>query len=598
MSEQISDEYDSSDGDINESFTNEDVSLDDLLRAKLDRIEDLEQEISEKDAEVAKMRQQVVEVEVKRKHQVYSLRLECDTCRREKDATEERLAEVYKDMELLVEPENKSPDSELEEAKEKFQHALSIKDSQMQMVRTSYDEIIKTLKEEIVEITEAGSQQELVLINQLENLDKEKSEAEEYLMQKVEEKEEAMESLRRRSRDGRSMCSGDVEELENELSALLLDKTNLQEELALEQEKSNEAIRILEQSNTMLEEKVQVLAVDLAVLRAGVEGVQSTSMTITQEEDIGTFIDRVAEIRKQTESSVDKLSKIIHSAKASMELEDSEVEIGDDAEMVLSTSEAAALVHDQVNLSLRLIELQLQNRLKLLRNEKYGSGDNIPKDTILVYKMDRVSDDMKLAIAKAEQSFSEQMQQLEEQALHEMKRATKELEHSSESIKQLENENAALRQEINDCKDTRLASDQQSHSDERASEVETLCVNKHTIDQLEMETLRVVAVVRIKNEAIKTLSDELSKYKIRDKELQAQLNRVSAFPTSPVANSKTSSRTGKSRTSSRFSVREGRKENTTPTKSSPRSASNITPLRPSSREVFAPHSAKRNKKTV
>mmetsp|Transcript_18466 Transcript_18466/g.45768 ORF Transcript_18466/g.45768 Transcript_18466/m.45768 type:complete len:707 (+) Transcript_18466:138-2258(+) len=617
-SEQTSDEYDSSDGDINESFINEDVSLvDDLLRAKLDRIVELEQEINEKDTEVANMRQQVVEMEVKRKHQVYNLRLEYDTCRREKDATEERLAEVYKDMQLLVQPEknkksqddnNDNDDSELEEAKEKFQHALSIKDSQMQMIRTSYDEIIKTLKEEIVEITDAGTQQELVLINQLENLDKEKKEAEEYLMQKVEEKEEAMENLRRRQggRDGRSICSGDIEELENELSALLLDKTNLQEELALEQEKSHEAICILEQTNSMLEEKVQALASDLAVQRAGVEGVQTTtaSMTITREEDIGAFIDRVAEIREQAELSVNKLAKIIHVAKAGMDLEDSEVEIGDDAEMVLSISESAALVHDQVNLSLRLIELQLQNRLKLLRNEKYGSaGDNnknIPRDTILVHKMDQVTDDTKLAISKAEEGFSEQMEHLEEHALHEMKRATKELEQSSESIKQLENENAALRQEINDCKAARLASDQQeSNSDERASsDVETLCVSKHTVEQLEMETLRVVAVVRIKNEAIKTLSDELAKYKIRDKELQAQLSRISAFPTSPANNSKTSSsRTAKSRASSRFSTREGRKENTTPTKLSPRSTT-ITPLRPSSREIFAPQSAKPNKKIV
>ncbi|KAL3930953.1 MAG: hypothetical protein SGBAC_011535 [Bacillariaceae sp.] len=597
MAEQIHDEYDSSDGDINESFINEDISLDDLLRAKLDRIEELELEIKEKDTEIANMRQQAVGMEVKRKHEVYNLRLEFDICRREKDATEERLAEVYKDMQLLVQPDNNSEDSELEEAREKFQHALSIKDSQMQMVRTSYDELIKTLKEEIVEVTDAGTQQELILINQLEAIDKEKKEAEEYLMQKVEEKEEAMEILRRQGRDSRSMCSGDIEELENELSALLVDKTNLQEELALEQEKSNEAIRILEQSNIMLEEKVQALAVDLAALQVGVEGVQTTNMTITREEDIGAFIDRVAEIREQTESSVDKLAKIIRVTKVGMDLEDSEVEIGDDAEMVLSTSESAALVHGQVNLSLRLIELQLQNRLKVLRNEKYGFGDNIPKDTILVHKMDQVSDDAKLAVSKAEESFSDQMAQLEERALHEMMRATKELEHCSECIKQLENENCALRQEINDCKATTLASDQQSQSDGRASsDVETLCVSKQTIEQLELETLKVVAVVKMKNEAIKTLSNELSKYKIRDKELQAQLNIVSAFPTSPAANSKTSSRTGNiSRTPSRFSTREGHKENRTPTKLSPRSTS-ITPLRPSAREIFAPHSAKRNKK--
>jgi hypothetical protein len=582
-------EYESSDGFVDECTVEDDeISLDDLLRNKLDRIIELELDNSKKDKELAKMRRTVVATEVKGKKEVYLLKLELDTCRREKDASEERLAEIYEDLHHLVQPETKTEESELQEATEKYQQFVSIHDNQLQMVQTSCGEVIKTLKEEIADLMEDRHRMELGLLNQLSSLDEEKRETEAYLMRRIEKKEESIEMLRRRGRDGQSLYSGDVEELENEISTLLLEKKNLEEALALEQEKSDEEIKYLEHSNNILEEKVQALAIDVAVLRSRNDGTKTVDTIVKKEEELGSFIDKVAEIREQTNRSVQKLSQTIDKVKSDVSVEASEVGVNEDGERLLSTLESASLVHDQVQLSVRLIELQLQNRLKSVRNEKFGTKVTAAKDTILVHKMNEIQEDTMEAISKIEGVLSQQIRHQGGKTLDELHRIKAVLEKRTEALRRIQSDNNELQQEIAKLKATHMTRKDASREEEKTSDTETISVSKHTIDQLEIETLRVVDTVKMKNETITTLSNELSRHKIREKELKAQLDRFSAFPPTTLTiggkNTKLNTMSTGAATLPRSPEEERRTDRTTMPKGG--STMMIAPLRPSSREVF------------
>eukprot|EP00980_Cylindrotheca_fusiformis_P008253 scaffold1736_cov127-Cylindrotheca_fusiformis.AAC.67 len=523
-------EYESSDGFIDEYMDDDgdEISIDDLLRHKLDRIAELELESSRKDKELAEMRHTVVRTEVNRKKELYLIKLDLETCRREKDATEERLAEVYDDLNHLLRLEsNRNDTSELEAVTQKCQEVIAIRDSQLQMVQTSCGEIVRTLKEEIEDLMEERHRMELDLLNQLSILDTDRQETEAYLLRRVEEKEEALEMLRRRGRDGESIHSSDIEDLEDEISTLALEKKNLEEALILEQEKSDEEIRYLEHSNSILEEKIQALTIDIAVLRSGSEGGRIVVDPIAKrEEELGSFIDKVSAMREQTNESVEKVEQAIARAKPN-----DEASANGDTNSILSIFKTASLIYDQVNLSMRLIEIELQNRLKVVRNEKFGNNVTASKDIVLLQKMKEIQTETMTAISETETTLSDQIHQREVKTIEELQYLKYMLERRKETLQGVQAENESLQQEVAKLKAAHPAAKEgESQGEEKTSEGEVISVSKSTIDQLEIETLRIAEVVKTKNETIKALSNELSRHRIRENEMKEQLDRSSAFP--------------------------------------------------------------------
>lgn len=570
-------DYQSSDGFVDEYTSDEGISVDDLLRNKLDRIMELELESTKKEKEMANMRHTVVATEVKRKKEVYLLKLELETCRREKDASEERMAEIYEDMLHLVQSEPTTEDTELEAASKKYQQIISIRDNQLQMLQTSCREVVKTLKEEVEDLMEDRQRMELDLLNQLSSLDDEKRETEAYLMRRVEEKDEAFEMLRRRGGNSRSSHSGDIEELENEISTLLLEKKNLQEAFVLEQEKSDEEVKYLEHSNTILEEKIQALAVDIAVLRAGNDGSKMVDTIAKREEELSSFLDKVAGIRDQTDQSIQNLKETMDKAKSTSAIISKE-----DTESLLSTLVSASLVHDQVKISFRLIEVQLQNRLKAIRNEKFGNNGTTPRDTVLLHKMKEIQAETIEAISKVEVTLSQQIYQSEGKTIKELRHVKSLLEDRTEALQRMQDENDSLQREFTRIKGG--AGEEGSREEEKACDTEMIRVNKQTIDQLEIETLRIVHSVQMKNETIQTLSNELSRHRILEKELTEQLDRLSAFPSAIGGkNRPPTSMTIAISKHARSPEEKKRKERTR----MPRKGRKImiAPLRPSSREL-------------
>ena len=109
----------STESSLDSSFEDEDdISLDDLLCNKLDRITELELENSRKEREICMLRESMVECEMKRKQEVCLLKLELDTCLQEKNAAEERIAKMY---EVLVKRTDLNSLTEVKQMKENFE---------------------------------------------------------------------------------------------------------------------------------------------------------------------------------------------------------------------------------------------------------------------------------------------------------------------------------------------------------------------------------------------------------------------------------------------------------------------------------------------
>jgi hypothetical protein len=524
---------------------------------------------------------------VERKREIYLLSLELVTIRREKDASEERLAEIYKDLQNLVQPESNNDSKTPEEALLKYQEAISVYENQVQMVQTSCGEVLKTMKEEIISIMEEKGRVELDLLNKLSSLNTEKKEVEANLLQRVVEKDMTIELLQKRGMDGHSLYSGDVEELENEISTLLLEKKNLEDALTEEQKQYDVEIQHLERSNAMLEQKVQALAIDVAVLRSGNDESKNIKDTIERrEEELGLFIDRIAQIRDQTNSSVENLKSVINKAKANCTAEDD-----DDSERILSMLEAISLVHDQLKVSLHMIELQLQNRLKALRNEKFGIKSTAAKDNLIDTKLKEIKRDTLEATSKLEDKLSESIGRFEIKTVESAEQMKAVIQKRAETLEKLQSDNQELKQEIIKLK---LSLEEGFCDDEKTSETDAVSVSKHIIDQLQFEILKVVDSVKVKNEAIKTLSAQLYHQRLREKEMRLQLRRVSAYPESP-EKATTAGKNHKTKImqikpiskSPSHLVDEGKVD-----ESGTRTVQ-IAPIRPSRREIFSPQFTQR-----
>lgn len=150
------------------------------------RIESLERNRQKQDESIALLRSELGAVQIKHKEECYWLRLEVDNLRKDKEALEDRMAELYRDMreidnmnegeDLLAAPA--CVDSgyvlHLQSQLSKSMQTMGVLDNQIGMVKRSCDEVVKSLKEEIADVMDDKCRIEMELLNQLAVLDNEK----------------------------------------------------------------------------------------------------------------------------------------------------------------------------------------------------------------------------------------------------------------------------------------------------------------------------------------------------------------------------------------------------------------------------------------
>jgi len=165
-----------------------------------ERIASLERQRTKQDEATAMLRSELGAVQIKHKEECYWLRLEVDNLRKDKEAVEDRMAELYRDM-REIDNMNEEHDLmgggaapvcvdsgyvlHLQSQLSKSMQTMGVLDNQIGMVKRSCDEVVKSLKEEIADVMDDKCRVEMELLNQLAVLDNEKKNLEDECEERV-----------------------------------------------------------------------------------------------------------------------------------------------------------------------------------------------------------------------------------------------------------------------------------------------------------------------------------------------------------------------------------------------------------------------------
>mmetsp|Transcript_16838 Transcript_16838/g.38602 ORF Transcript_16838/g.38602 Transcript_16838/m.38602 type:complete len:707 (-) Transcript_16838:160-2280(-) len=481
------------DKDILQIYRNKQLILMEANLEKEKRLEELEKEFNDHN--------------VQHKEGIYWLRLQLDTTRQEKKDAEERLSELRTELQklsagqpLLSSVDNETDDdvrsekdvliSRLQHKIKRYEISFGVMENQMAMIETSSGSIINTLKKEIADLMEDRTKVELDLLNQLSDLDNENRKRQLEFALELENKNEKIEALRKGQQV--SLCTVDnssrfsSEDNNSEAMGYFFgtsskSKTDSQsDELIIHRlgGSKSELHRIIEASSTDSEE-VRM-------------GPNSEDDTITrgriweERHRIESSICRVKTILESTNTAISNLEDIVTSFNPG---DESDVEI--EKEKILSIHQSASLIHDQIKVSIALIELKLRNEFD--RSKSDCSASNTEHSTsrgAAMNSMEAIKNDTLLELEKVEAECSRQLKELEERL------------------------NAgAMSQNL------QLDSDSSSHQadhileNSKAYTNDTLVISRGVLHLLENELIQFANCMQAKNETIDSLKAELRRQK-------------------------------------------------------------------------------------
>eukprot|EP00550_Attheya_septentrionalis_P011635 CAMPEP_0198305720 /NCGR_PEP_ID=MMETSP1449-20131203/58050_1 /TAXON_ID=420275 /ORGANISM="Attheya septentrionalis, Strain CCMP2084" /LENGTH=674 /DNA_ID=CAMNT_0044008257 /DNA_START=34 /DNA_END=2058 /DNA_ORIENTATION=+ len=430
------------------------------------KIASQEQQKQRQDEAIAMLRTEIGSLQAKHKEELYWLRLEVENLRRDKEAADDRMAELYRDMreiDMLSDEQSVSasvgPDSgyvlHLQTQLSKSMQTMGVLDNQMTMVKSSCDEVVRSMKEEIADVMEDKCSMEMELMNQMAALDNAKRETEERFTSSLCEKDVYIDLLKKKilvlrknggvdpdpenlqeelaeqeaakhqmKANGAGVSEEKLKELTDQLDKAKREKDKIHQELISFREKSSDKIRELQEANVHLEEQAQNLRSDLDVVREG-----ATSQALMK------VLDNVTRDRKETLETLERVANIWERADDAVQgLEDlmdelrpleEEGKINQDQERALNAMETASLVHGQIKVSLLLIEIRLRNQLTSLKNDKLrifvgnngvsDSMQSLDQDSALEIsnKMEMIEKEALSALKDVEDNMTEQIEYLD-----------------------------------------------------------------------------------------------------------------------------------------------------------------------------------------
>ncbi|KAL3904636.1 MAG: hypothetical protein SGILL_009990, partial [Bacillariaceae sp.] len=490
------------------------------------RIEILMQANKEKEDRLENLEKQLNAQQVQKKEGIYWLQLQLDTARREKDAAEERMAELQADLQEMVQlEENERSNTDLADTcvqnglhqkLQKFETTMGVMENQLAMVQTSSGEVIKTLKEEIADLMEDRSGMEIDLLNQLSALDQEKQRTVLEYELRLNEQDETIAHLQSQNSGGNDV---DPLVLKEEIKKLRVSMKTLQEQAEKERIESDEVIRWMKDDKAKLQGELDAALEDLTVFRSG---------TGSGGNEAAVVLNRVAKEREALNSSMERLGEMWELADSSVsQLEDTmdklrpndNAQVGGDGDRLLTTLESASLLHGEIKVSLLLIELKLQNQLACLKNDKLTLGSEAPSDEAVTRTMEEIQKDALTALRQVESALSEQMKELEETAMTEAVETKAILKERVTTLEKMKTEYSELETEISELKISNHGSNTSSSGED------TVLISAPVMNQLHTEVLHIVERIQEKNETIQSLRKEVEESKSREDNLRKELKR-------------------------------------------------------------------------
>jgi hypothetical protein len=525
-------------------MSEEDVmSTEELLQEKDQEIAALRSQKESQDEQILLLREEIGSNDIKHREEIYWMRLEVDNLRREKEALEDRVQQVYRDIrEEEVTPDVvESPNGYdsvyvmgLQAQVGKYIRTLGILDHQIVMVKSSCDEVVKSLKEEIGDVMEEKCRMEMDLLNQLAVLDSEKRELEIAYDQQTKFKNEQISALKQTASNAKdpSVLSGDTskdreEELLSEIIDLKESKKILEDELEAERADADDAIARLEDANAELEQTIEAMNSDLEVMREGAataEAIEVLDALARDRQETLTSLERVAMIWEKADDSIHGLEDVI------VDLRKDETNDQGDHERLLSTLETASLVHGQIKVSLLLIELKLRNQLSSLKNDKLrmGHGDiSADKDASVTEQMREIQKEALSVLDLVEKSLTDQIKQIEEAERDETEKMKEAIQQKTEELKILQAQHKVLESEVSKLRLKEEERNKQS-TDEKPEDNDKaeVAVSKAVLERLQAEVLAVVERVKDKNDTIGKLKTLIEEHKVREAALKKELRRI------------------------------------------------------------------------
>lgn len=478
-------------------------SLAESLRERDSKIASLERLRTKQDDALGLVRAELGNVQIQHKEEMYWIQLEVDNLRREKEATEDRMAELYRDLREIDNMNDGQDPTEapicidssyvlhLQSQLSKSMQTMGVLDNQITMVKSSCDEVVKSMKEEIADVMDDKCRMEMELMNQLAVLDNEKRELEEEYEERMIQKDETIETLRGQlaayksgqqspgSESGQktteesvisendekketgapkkpefSVSKEEFQDLTQKLAAVSQEKDDLELESAREKAELGEAMSRLEEVNAELEERVESLQSDLDVMKqtaSAADAVEVLDAVNRDRQETLATLERVALVWEKADDSIQTLEDVMDELRPY----DDEDEVDGDRERALSTLETASLVHGQIKVSLLLVELKLRNQLTSLKNDKLrmSLGNGIKNKAgesaeSVIAKMGEIQTEAMASLEQVERSMSDQIRSLEGSANAETDDFKAQLMEKDETMEGLKKEVEEIRAQL------------------------------------------------------------------------------------------------------------------------------------------------------
>jgi hypothetical protein len=482
---------------------------------------------------VGNLQMELNQTNVKHREELYWLRLELDTTRREKEAVEDRMAALYRDLQEMEEskPSRTRPltvDAQyvvkLQNQLEKYERMMRVMNNQLNLVRNSSDAVVKSLKEEISDIMDEKVRVEMGLMNQLASVDKEKQDLKTQLEGKdlqpsgsAHTNTTRTSTLSRGGGSSQGSNSNSDEQLQAQVKHLLDENYSLTTDLAQQRKESLQKSDQTRQEKDALSRQVKKLQGDMLMMRSTDEAVQAMDQMKHDRNETLYTLERVALLWDRADESIQKLESVM------MELKPNDEHQDDNREQLLSTLETASLVHGQAKVSLMLIELKLRNNLACTKNDQLQLGALTLADPAVNTRISDIQTEAMSAIEEVNAMLNKQIEGLGEQAALETKVIKETLESKVTDLKIMEARQQDLEQEISVLQ-TAEGEAVTGIEDMDANALE-LYVSQKGLERLQAEVLQIIERVKEKNESIGRLTATVEEHKVRERTLMDELRR-------------------------------------------------------------------------
>ena len=459
---------------------------------KEDRLPILEKDAqaeNSNDERIKTLQQELIANKVKYEQELYWLRLEFKTCQCEKEALEDQVATLFRDLQQTCENSSMGSDESIDVAilqdlqsrntkQAKVIHSMT---NQLDQMKQSSDAVIATLKDELNDLSMDKSRLEASLMSEVDNFER---------------KVKALET--RNSKSVIGALKNDLSESQENVRKL---ETSLQEE--------SEKLRTLQTENAVIRQHNEKLMGDMLLLRSSADSIDHLNFIKDDRIETMNALERVGTVWKNTDDSVQSLVETMEGLKDDLSHKPSSA-----GERLLSTLEAASLVHGQVKISLMLIETKLRNNLSIFAR---NHAPNIPSPdkSEMMEELKTIQTNAMAAIEAALEQFQTELGYI---------RSTN--EERLALAKSLEDKQQELSNQVNSLLD---AEQEEEKNDMHDSTSSPCLVSNHVMDTLHREVARVVESLSFKNQEISKLVASVQEHKLREDLMSKEIERLRAL---------------------------------------------------------------------